>query len=228
MRRRTRTAVVGCGPDGFEDAHHHSGVDVLNQDRSDDRIGVSLERLYPLVGVFRVLPTGTVQRDVLQCGLADGDDLNWSIRCAARVARRCASGSMPSRSFACSFCASTRASASPRVATVPSPVFRLRPPNVYRNSQSAYRVDVQPKAGSIGVAARSGDRPDLGGVQSVNVSAHLEAYSAVHHEPRMYRNSMDGDAARISMNLLAHSDLSDAFGAFWTWFLRKRHPIGHH
>ena len=52
--------LVRYRPYGFKDAHDHARVDILNRDRSDDRISVNLERLCPLVGVLQVLPTGAV------------------------------------------------------------------------------------------------------------------------------------------------------------------------
>src|SRR5262245_818303 len=51
-------------PDPFKNTHHQSGINALDGERSEDRIGIGGQRVSPLVSVLGVLPARSVGPDV--------------------------------------------------------------------------------------------------------------------------------------------------------------------
>ena len=59
------------GPDRLQDIHDEARVDLLDRQRSDNRVGVGLESASPLVSMLGVPPAGLVGRDVALAALPE-------------------------------------------------------------------------------------------------------------------------------------------------------------
>src|SRR5438067_3785345 len=62
-------------PNRLQDPAHENGVDGLNWEWPDDRLGIGGERCGPLRRVLRVAPAGTMRPDVIGGSLFEGDRL---------------------------------------------------------------------------------------------------------------------------------------------------------
>lgn len=90
-----------AAPDRLQDGHDVRESNVLDQHLPDDRSGVRLDSVAPLLAMLRVLPASFVRLDVLFCRTAVNESAAAceAIR-ALRLALMSAIGSVPCASFA--------------------------------------------------------------------------------------------------------------------------------
>lgn len=62
-------------PDRFNGPHHEAGVDALDGQVAERRVGVGVQRRMPLRGVLGVAPAGLVRLDIGQRAFAEGHGL---------------------------------------------------------------------------------------------------------------------------------------------------------